>query len=306
MMKKYIIVAFLALLIVFSGCAKKEESNVLTSAFYGGSDGVSVEFKQIAPPDQFDQGEEVPVSVILTNKGEYDIISGNAKAEIYGINLDTFNLPEGYKGTNGILRGKGEFNLDGGEREVSFGNLRYNEEIINSRDFVIRSRVCYPYQTKTDIPICVKSSLSQETGESVCSIDGEKVVAGTVSSAPIQVTSVIERTRGSNQIRFDIKIENKGVGNVYSNDVTCEDLGDGIVSLNNKDKILLEVINPTGVVCGFRSGEDSDKGIIELEGNTRIISCWMEAEDTYTDTLRLILSYMYTGTTSKSVTIFEK
>jgi|SRR3989344_5951438 len=305
-MKKYAIIIFLALLVILAGCGKKEDSSVLTDAFYGGTDGVSVQFKEIAPPDQFDQGEEVPVAVILRNSGEYDIVSGNAKAKIYGINTKTFNLPDEYRGTNGILRGKGEFNLEGGEREISFGNLKYNEEVINSRNTIMRAKVCYPYQTRTDIPICVKSSLAEETGESICTITGEKVEDGTVSSAPIQVTSVTEKTRGSNQVRFDIKVENKGVGNVYANDATCEELEDDNTKLNKKDKIFLEVINPADVVCGLRSGEDSGSGIIELDNNEETVSCWMTAEDTYTDTLRVTISYMYTDAASKEITIFEK
>lgn len=305
-MKKYAIVMFLTLLVVLAGCSQEEESNILTDAFYGGTDGVSVEFKEIAPPDQFDQGEEVSVAVILKNAGEYDIVSGNAMAKIYGINTETFNLPNEYRGTKGILRGKGEFNIEGGEREIDFENLMYNEEVINSRDTIIRARVCYPYQTKTDIPICVKSSLSEEAGESVCTTEGEKVEDGTVSSAPIQVTSVTERTRGSDHVRFDIKVENAGTGNVYANDVSCEELEDANTKSNKKERIFLEIINPTGVTCGFRSGEDSNSGVIELDNNEETVSCWMTAEDTYTDTLRVTLSYMYTDTTSKEVTIYEK
>src|SRR3989344_2666340 len=304
-MKKYLMIALIAVLLIFSGCAKKENEGK-TTTFYGGTGGVSIEFNKVAPPSQFNKGQEVPVVVTLKNTGEYDIIAGNAKAQIYGINHEIFNLPKEYKATNGILRGKGDLNINGGEKEISFGNLKYNEEIINSREQQIMARVCYPYQTKTDVPVCIKSSLSQEAGNAVCDISDEKVTKGTVSSAPIQVTSVTEKARGSNQIRFDIKIENKGTGNVYADDVTCEQLDDNLIKINKKDKMSLEVINPIGVTCGFKSGEDSSNGIIELDNNIEVISCWIESEDTYTDTLRLTLSYMYTDTTSKQVTIFEK
>jgi len=305
-MKKYFIIIFLIGLIAFAGCAKEEEDTTLTDAFYGGTDGVSIEFKKIAPPEQFDQGEEVPVTVILKNAGEYDVVSGNAKAKIFGIKTETFNLPDEYKGTTGILRGKGELITEGGEREIDFGNLRYDEEVINSRVTKMMARVCYPYQTKTDIPICIKSSISEEVGESVCEIDGEKVKDGTVSSAPIQITSITQKTRGNDQIKFDIKIENQGMGKVYSNDISCEELEEDYqTESRNKDKAFLEIINPSDVTCGFRSGEESSSGIIELDNKERIISCWMEVEDTYTDTLRLTLSYMYTDTTQKEITIYQ-
>ena len=40
MMKKYVIIGFLALLLVLSGCQKEDEGK--TSTFYGGTDGRSV------------------------------------------------------------------------------------------------------------------------------------------------------------------------------------------------------------------------------------------------------------------------
>ena len=305
MMKKIILLLVLGVL-VLSGCTTDQgDVHVLTTAFYGGSEGVSIEFKDIAPPEQFDQGEDVPVRVLLKNKGEYDILAGNAKAKIYGINTEVFNLPSEYKPTTGILRGKGEFNIDGGEQEINFDSLNYGEDVINSRDFTIRAKVCYPYQTKTEVPVCIKTSLSEESGEGVCSVSGEKVVDGSVSSAPIQVTSVKEVLRGSNQVRFDMTVENKGVGDVYANDVSCEDLEDDLTRLNNKNRIYLEVINPQNVECGFISGEDSDKGLIELNDNKKVVSCNYEASDTYEDTLRVVFSYVYTDTTSKQITIYE-
>src|SRR3989344_5583362 len=160
-MKKYFLIFFIVSLIILTGCAKKD-SGEKTTTYYGGTDGVSISFKKIAPPDKFDQGEEIPVAVILKNSGEYDIISGNAKAKIFGISHETFNLQDKYLGTIGELKGKNDLNVDGGEREISFGNMKYLGEVINSRNTIIRARVCYPYQTKTDIPLCIKSSLAQE------------------------------------------------------------------------------------------------------------------------------------------------
>jgi len=306
MMKKILLIMFFASLLILSGCTEDDDgSDILTTAFYGGIEGVSIEFKEITPPDQFDQGEEIPVVVLLKNKGEYDIVTGNAEAKIYGINTEVFNIPSTYKKTTGILRGKGEFNIDGGEQEISFGNLKYNEEVINSRDFTIRARACYPYQTKTEVPICVKTSRSEEAGEGICSTEGEKVEEGSVSSGPIQVTSVKETLRGSNQVRFDITVENKATGNVYAQDSTCEELEDDISRLNKEDKILLEVTNPNNVLCSFRTGEESSIGTIELDNGKKIVSCTFEADDTYEDDLRLTLSYVYTDTTSKQITIYE-
>jgi len=300
-MKKHIL-WLLGIILLISGC-QTENTSTGTGPFIGGVGEVIVEFEDIAPPEQFNQGEDVPVKVLLTNNGEYDIVANNAKAKIYGINLESFSLSGDYKENTGILRGKGEFNKEGGEQEIDFGNLNYNQDIFNSQDFIIRSKVCYPYQTTAIIDVCIKSAKSEE--EDTCSITGEKVTEGSVSAAPIKVTSLTQDTRGSNQVRFDLKIENKGSGNVYKENADCEDLEGDISKFNNKDRITLEAIHPLGVVCGFRTGEDSNIGEIVLDNGVDEISCWMNVENAYEDTLRLVLRYMYTDTTQKTVTIYE-
>ena len=300
-MKNYIII-LLAIVLLVSGC-QTGDIETSTGPFLGGIGEVTLEFEDIAPPDQFNQGEDVLVKVLLKNTGEHDVVAGNAKARIYGINLDSFGLTGNYLGNTGMLRGKGEFNKDGGEQEIDFGNLNYNQEIFNSQDFIIRSKVCYPYQTTAIIDVCIKSANSEE--ENSCSITGEKVTEGSISAAPIKITSLTQDTRGSNQVRFDLKIENKGSGKVYSESVSCEDLDDDITKYNNEDRITLEVIHPLDVTCGFRSGEDSNTGEIVLDNNMEEISCWMNVENAYEDKLRLVLRYMYTDTTQKTVTIYE-
>jgi len=299
---RWILIAILVLFFI-SGCT--QEPTTISSTFMGGTEGISVEFKDIAPPSEFNQGEDVAVKVILKNDGEYDVVGGNAKAKIYGINVVDFGLSGEYKSNVGLLRGMGEFLEEGGEQEIDFGNLNYNQEVTNSRDFTIRSKVCYPYQTRAEIGVCIKSSTSEEAGETICSLSGEKVTTGSVSGGPIQVTSLTQETRGSNQVRFDIIVENQGGGNVYSEDVSCEELDDDMIRLNNNDKLTLEILSPLDVLCSFRSGEDSSAGEIELDSNIEKVSCWMDVEDVYDDILKIRLKYMYTDTTSKDITIFE-
>lgn len=301
-MKTYIMF-LLAIILLISGCETTDKTDTGAGPFIGGVGEVTIEFEDIAPPDQFNQGEDVPVKVLLTNTGEHDVVSGNAKAKIYGIDLDSFGLTNDYLTNIGILRGKGEFNKEGGEQEIDFGYLNYNQDIFNSQDFIIRGRVCYPYQTTAIIDVCIKSESSEE--DNVCSITGEKVTENSVSAAPIKITSLTQDTRGSNQVRFDIKIENKGNGDVYSENLACEDIDDQILKYNNKNRLTLEVIHPLGVTCGFRTGEDSNIGEVVLDNDVDEISCWMDVENTYEDTLRLLLKYMYTDTTQKTVTIYE-
>ena len=303
-MKKYFIFIFLSLLLALSGC--KQQDTGSSGTFIGGTDGVSVEFVNLAPPSQFNQNDSVRVKALLKNKGETRVATGNAKARVFGVTLENFGLTQDYKTNLGPIEARGEFTSDGGEQEVELGTIKYKLPVINSEDYTLRARLCYPYQTKALVDVCIKSTLSQESGEEICGIDGEKVVSGSVSSAPIQITSITEQTRGSDQIRFDVIIENKGVGEVYPVNSKCEDLDNEIKRVENRNKINVKVNSPVGVVCSFRSGEPGAEGIITLDSTRKdTLSCWKNVEETVVDKLSLTLSYVYRDQITKQITIYQ-
>jgi hypothetical protein len=303
-MKKHMIIIFLCLLLLISGCKKAETGK--TGTFLGGTDGVSISFVNLAPPSQFSQNDSVNLKVLLKNQGETKIATGNARARIFGVELNNFDLKSDYKGTLGPLEAKGEFTKEGGQQEIDFGNIKYKLPIINSVDYTLRARLCYPYQTKASVDVCIKSAISQESGETICDITGEKITSGSISSAPIQITSITEQTRSSDQVRFDITIENKGKGEVYPVNSKCEDLDDEIKRVSNKNKLNVRVNSPVGVVCSFRSGEPASEGIITLDTTGKdTLSCWKSVEETVIDKLNLNLDYVYRDQTTKQITIFQ-
>ena len=304
-MKKYYLPIFLILLLILVGCTTKPPETGGT--FIGGTNGVSIEFVNLAPPSQFNQNDTVTVKVLLKNKGETKVATGNAKVRIFGINADNFGLTPNYRINLGPLEGQGEFTKEGGEQEINLGSIKYKLQIINSETFTLRSRLCYPYQTKAITDVCVKSALSQESGEQVCTLDGEKIVAGDVSGAPVQINSIKEQTRSSDQVRFDIEIENKGKGDVFNIDGSCEDLDDDVKRLEAKNKIRVKIISPIDVKCSFRSGEPSGEGFITLDDKTKkeTLSCWKNVEETIVDKLSITLSYLYRDQASKDIEIFQ-
>lgn len=303
MMNKYGIIIFLSLIVFLAGC--KQQVTETEGPFIGGKEGLSIEFVNLAPPSQFNQNEAVSAKVLVRNNGENVVAAGNAKARIYGVNLANFGLTDKYFSTSGTLQAKGEFTAEGGEQEIDFGEIKYNLPIVNSEDFTLRARLCYPYQTKAQVDVCIKSQLSAESGEAVCNLESEKITTGSISAAPIQITSITEQTRGSDQVRFDILIENKGTGQVFAKDATCEDLDDDFKRGKSKDKVHVKINSPTDIICSFRLGEPSGEGIITLENAKETLSCWKNVEDTYVDKLSITLSYMYRDSTSKEITIFQ-
>ena len=117
-MKKYFIIIFLSLLLIISGCKQKDTEK--KGAFIGGTEGVSIEFVNLAPLSQFSQNDSVKVKVLLKNKGETKIATGNAKARIFGVALEDFGLTPEYRAALGPLESQGEFTKEGGEQEIDF------------------------------------------------------------------------------------------------------------------------------------------------------------------------------------------
>lgn len=303
-MKKHFILIFLSLLLVLSGCS--QQNTTKTGAFLGGTNGVSIELVNLAPPSQFSQNDSVKIKVLLKNNGETKVATGNAKARIFGVELSNFGLTQGYRSTLGPLEGQGEFTKEGGQQEIDFGNIKYKLPIINSDVFTLRARLCYPYQTKASVDVCITSSLSQESGVQICDVTGEKIGAGSVSGAPIQITSITEQTRSSDQVRFDIIIENKGKGEVYPVTSRCEDLDDEIKRVEVKNKLNVKVNSPVGVLCSFRSGEPSAEGVVTLDSTGKeTLSCWKNVDETVEDKLSLTLNYVYRDQATKQVTIYQ-
>ncbi|MBI2110257.1 hypothetical protein HYT51_00565 [Candidatus Woesearchaeota archaeon] len=303
MRKSLLLIFSISLILFISACDKTPEKP--TGPFIGGTSGVSVEFMTSAPPSQFNQGESVPVRVIVKNKGEEDLVEGNTKVRIYGVKNENFGLTNNYLGTPGNLRGVSGV-AEGGEQRIDFGNLNYNLDIVNSEDFTLHARLCYPYKTRAKVDVCIKSIVAEESGESVCTLTGEKVTKNSVSSAPVQITSVKEDTRGSSEVRFDITIENKGLGEVFTPEMQCEDYENDEFRLSKEDIIVVKIINPIGVKCAFLDGEEDNEGEIALAAGKDVLSCWLNTEEAYEDKLDVTLSYFYFDKASKDVTIFER
>lgn len=302
-MKKILMILF-GFALILTGCQGGQEEPG-TGTFTGGGQGISIAFVDLSPPKTLDEGNVFPVKVVLKNKGEYDLTSGEARARLFGVNLDNFGLVKQYKSTLNPLRGVGEFNPEGGQGEIDFGNAQYSLPIINSEEFTMRARVCYPYQTRVLSNVCIANAAAGENA--ACSVDGEKIKKGDVSAGPVQVSSLKQQTRGSTQVRFDIMLENKGGGEVFNPSVGCEELDEEVFRLSNQHKVKVEIVNPQNVQCDFKDGEPSSSGIVELKNGKATLSCWMEVNDEpFTDRMSLKVSYLYRDDTLTTFRIFEK
>lgn len=298
-MKKLIIILLL-LIVFFIGACTSEQPEV-KGPFLGGTKAISINFVDNAPPSQINQGESVPVKVLLKNEGEYSLRAGDAKVKLYGLSLEQYGLYGTFIATSGNLMGKSENLLEGGEQGIDFPNLKYTEEVHRSITPILRAKVCYPYQTEARIKVCMTSTSIKEGGEErLCDENGEKVVAGSVSSAPIQVTSLTEELYGSDMIKFKILIKNQGTGDVHLKDYSCEEIDDD--RLKGKDKVELSIDDPE-IKCTFRDGTISNKGEITLDNKP--IVCKKTVVESHEDVLIIRLNYKYVDRVQKEIEIVE-
>ncbi|QQG39116.1 MAG: hypothetical protein HYS32_01515 [Candidatus Woesearchaeota archaeon] len=295
------LVGLLSFLLILQGCegGKKENTG---ERFQGSPDGVSLAFTSGKPLSQFNRGDSVPVEVILKNNGEHDIAAGEAEVKVFGVNLRSFNLMEDFKSVDTVIRGvKPSEGLDTpGEVKVDFGELRYDEEILSGvYSFTLRAKVCYLYDTLAESNVCVGSTETTETGgEIACTIEGEKLKSGDVSSAPVQITSITEKLIGRDKLQIKFVVKNLGGGDVHLPDVNCDLPGD--------EGLLIVDVNPDEVQCFFDDGEN-DRGKISLDNGEETVTCFKvvsPGQEFFEDKLNIKLSYKYIDRTSTDFKVF--
>ena len=310
-MDKKILALVLVFSIMFMGaqCSTTQQTNT-GGTFIGGTEGIKISFKDTMV-SEFQQSDSVPVNVVLNNKGENDLGIGDAKVKLFGVDLSNFGLTSAgtYKGTSGLLKKVSSINPEGSEQEINFGDMKYAQQVVgNDISYTLRAKVCYPYKTNALSGVCMTSQALSKVGTNICSLSGEKVAKGDVSSAPIQITSITEETRGSDQVKFNIKIENKGDGEVYSVTSNCDGLDkDSIKALDNKNKISYNIVAPTDIKCG---SDETSRGEITLVADSKgatsyTLTCWKPVSDVYEDKLNIQLSYIYVSQSTKAIKIYK-
>lgn len=302
-LSKLLIFMFIISVILVAGC--KQDNKKPLGPFRGGINGVDVSFLPTSPTSEFNKGDNIPVKVLLKNKGEYDLAEGEAFVKILGIHHATFGLSDQYKAATGKILGVSEARVEGGEQQVDMGTINYNQDIINFEEFDLRANICYPYATVTQLNACISSTiLEQGKAQKTCSIEGEKIGKGDVSSAPVQVTSITEKFRGSDQLWFDIVIENKGKGTVYRPLVLCGDLDDAARRLDAEN--LLDVKIPEDIQCAFLE-QTSSSGQVRLSAGKALLRCSRNVKDTsiFEQKIRIELRYKYLDSTTKHIKIFS-
>ncbi|MCX6710144.1 MAG: hypothetical protein NTV63_04315, partial [Candidatus Woesearchaeota archaeon] len=215
-------------LMVFSfGCAGTGSTKD-KNPFVGGTNGILINFMESAPPAEVFDGGEFPFDAIitLTNDGEYTVPKEKVWLWLIGIDPNEFGLPSSAlfkQPTEELIKVERDSSgnkIPSTPTEIIFTGFNYYGHLTGDVSYNIIASLCYNYETTANAKICVKSNLL-DSSETVCKLNEKKTIYS--SGAPIQVTSFSESVSGKDRINFEFKIEQKGNGVVFKEDVICAD-----------------------------------------------------------------------------------
>lgn len=275
---------FISLLFISgqTGCEQEKETEFDSS-------GLSMNFVADAPPLEVNYGQNFPIYVDLSNKGGYDIDVARAEFFLSGIGENLKGV-ENFK-TNSVKLGKTTETSDGGTERLKFAeSATPNVQLQNPFSFNMQLDSCYDYATLIETSICIGET------SSVCSIEGNKIIKGSNTAGPIQVTSLTERIEG-NKLYVDFIISNKGTGKIYLADADCEKLQeDDLDEMQKKDMAEVIVRTEQGFTCNIQQAAEPYASINALEGAAKIgkITCVKVLDGTTRSaSFEIILTYKY-------------
>ena len=170
MRKLYLAIILSISLMMLVGC-ESDEAPTGPSPYIGGSKGVVAEFEPLGIEEagiyEIFEDESFPIQVILKNKGEHDLSSGDVTVNIYGILLSDFTgISTGTLTNKKTIEMISELNDEmGGEEIVNFGqDAKYIQNIPGTLfDLYVFASYTYRYKTYASVSkVCFKENLRDE------------------------------------------------------------------------------------------------------------------------------------------------
>lgn len=309
MRKALLIISVLAMSMLLSGCSTGSSGNTAgggeTTPFVGGTEGITVDFMDGAPPPEVYDAGNYPfeVAVRLQNKGETDVPADDVKVEISGVDPADFggpsplimSAPEDLLGTMKDANGN---IIDGTITYLSFPGFNYVGNLSGNMLFTLRADLCYTYENIANTKLCVIKDVLNFNQEKVCEVNEVKTVQN--SGGPIQVTSFEQSPMGQNSISFTFEVSHAGLGEISSVGSGCND------SVSHEDKVLVTVDTglDTQVTCPGLGGTNS--GVITMYGGKRTVRCTQDvtgAATNYEKVITITTEYDYHQSTTKTLLV---
>ena len=196
--------------------------------------------------------------------------------------------------------------IESSPEEIQFDQANYKHDLTADFPTSLRVDLCYEYKTKAVSKVCLKKKAVEKVLEDKCSVLSDSVVTET-SSAPVKIKDVKQRSSAANEVKLTFKIINQGKGEVYppaSFSDKCLDIS------NEKNKIHVEVSSPsTKIIIKCSQLQESNKGIVKLALNERVISCDIPTgglqETAFEEPVNIALTYFYKDKLEKQITILN-
>jgi hypothetical protein len=305
-MRATYILAIILVLVFSMGaqCTNKRDTGSVQSPFFGGIEGVTVQFEQIGSVSDTGAKNEVwedetfPVDVRVRNRGEFTINEHEAELEIKGVSPNDFTGLEFFKDNTAKIEKVSQFMPEGGEDYVSFGNAKYLNLVGTHYDANLFIYFTYPYETYINIPkVCHKFNIRDNT---VCDVDATKQAFA--SGGPFAVGTVQERYIGKGKILLEIPVKNvaKGRAKAYKNDEFQSNFDEFAFTVKEPDWYCTARGNNNVARITHPTGEPQNEEVI-----IRCINDKLEEGALYTQSVTLTLAYYYQDWISQIVRIRE-
>jgi hypothetical protein len=244
------------------------------------------------------EDESFPISVQLTNNGEYTIPAHEVRLEIAGIAPSDFTGIRFLQDNSEPIDKVSDWLPQGGDAYIDFGSARYGRLEGTHYDANIYVKYTYPYETYINIPrVCYKTNIRDTT---ICTVDSTRQAFA--SGGPMQIGTVKQSYIGKNKIMLEIPIKNVGQGKskaFRSDEFRVE-----------WDEVLFEINDPEWE-CQSRGSPNVAR--ITQPGGTRgssetIIRCIndrFDGQTPYTKSVTMTLKYFYDDWIMQTVRIRE-
>ncbi|MBN1645657.1 hypothetical protein JW868_01305 [Candidatus Woesearchaeota archaeon] len=314
-------------MLLLQGCSSPDTPDNNIQPFVGGIEGLAMIYQEQAPPDEiFDDGQfPFAITVLVENVGEEDLFYSDDFAEVRVVGINPSYFVEGgdpdyfrknllFDSDLEVLRGAAKLpdgtEVPGDITSISFDNLNYKPDLQGSDEMLIRTELCYDYQTITTASVCIKDDIIANLGDDkICSVDEFKVPHN--SGGPVHITQVKQYPGGRNSI-VSFTIEHVGTGMIFKHSsenpmkYPCED------TLTNlyENWVYIDVsMDPNAgidVECPLLG--QGHTGYIQLfQGEPRVIQCTLKGDKDrnriFQDVIRVEMDYTYLQFVEKPVVI---
>jgi hypothetical protein len=208
-MKKAAIAVVLLLIAVSCSQGGIKEVDVHT-----GTDGLVMQFEPMAPPSTAFEGDAIPITLKLMNKGAQDIQNG-----YYTISVEkAYMTLEGQPTESFSVNGRTAYDPRGGELLIRKGAfVGYLDPMTETLSTSMTATACYGYKTTASANVCIDTDLFGQNPQKVCSVSDVQFPANG-QGGPVAITRIEPKMKqhpdDPNKIipQFLVYIANRGNG----------------------------------------------------------------------------------------------